>query len=132
MCCLLSGKLDEVLIVEDDLETSVQCLSVVEESRTLVRELKLVRGEEERRIWHLLFTAWPYNVVPDSEDQSAVMDLIKMSRFRIFREANGVEMMESGPRIVHCSAGVGKTGTFIALDYLLQEMEKWQMDDMGH
>ena len=41
-------KVGEALLVDEDLRVSVQCLSVVEESKTFIRELKLVNGNKER------------------------------------------------------------------------------------
>lgn len=64
-------------------------------------------------IRHFHFTTWPDFGVP-SPPQTLV-------RFvRAFRERVGPEQR---PIVVHCSAGVGRSGTFIALDRILQLMK---------
>jgi len=63
---------------------------------------------------HFHFTTWPDFGVPEPP-QSLV-------RFvRAFRDRIGTDMR---PIIVHCSAGVGRSGTFIALDRILQHINK--------
>ncbi|KAB8296199.1 hypothetical protein EYC80_008982 [Monilinia laxa] len=74
---------------------------------------------EERTIHHFLFESWPDNDIPQSPaDIHSLLTLLEVSR-----TANN---HSTTPRIIHCSAGVGRTGTFIALDHLLREL------DMGH
>ncbi|PKS11232.1 hypothetical protein jhhlp_002993 [Lomentospora prolificans] len=74
-----------------------------------------VGGEEEDRvIWHLLYTRWPDFGVPAIEHLDSFFELMRLSR-----EYN----TEDQPRIIHCSAGVGRTGTFIALEHLMRELE---------
>ncbi|XP_056153507.1 receptor-type tyrosine-protein phosphatase H-like [Lampris incognitus] len=71
---------------------------------------------EERMVKHFHFTAWPDHGVPDSTET-----LIK---FRgLIRQHIEWESADK-PTVVHCSAGVGRTGTIIALDVLLQQLEK--------
>nr|CAD7463966.1 unnamed protein product [Timema tahoe] len=72
----------------------------------------LFQGDTQRVIRHFHFTTWPDFGVP-SPPQTLV-------RFvRAFRERVGPEQR---PIVVHCSAGVGRSGTFITLDRILQQL----------
>ncbi|SPP88786.1 blast:Tyrosine-protein phosphatase 10D [Drosophila guanche] len=79
-----------------------------------ISEFMVSRNCESRIMRHFHFTTWPDFGVPEPP-QSLV-------RFvRAFRDAIGTDMR---PIIVHCSAGVGRSGTFIALDRILQHIHK--------
>ena len=60
------------------------------------------------------FTAWPDHGVPD--------DKTCITTFASFIRKN--HPPSGPPLLVHCSAGVGRTGTFIVLDAMLQRMKK--------
>lgn len=70
---------------------------------------------EEKVIWHLLYTCWPDFGVPEVAEVDSFLALMTLSRAKNAAPEN--------PRIIHCSAGVGRSGTFIALEYLLAELE---------
>ena len=82
---------------------------------TQVRRLHLTFGEESKTIWHLLFTAFPDFGVPEDEDRAELLDLLELAAEKNSTPAN--------PKTIHCSAGVGRSGTFIALEYLLSQLE---------
>ena len=84
-------------------------------SNTQVRKLHLTIGSVTKSVWHLLFTAFPDFGVPEAEDRAELLDLVKLSVQKNSQPRN--------PRIIHCSAGVGRSGTFIALEYLLSQLE---------
>ena len=96
---------------------------VDEDSRIEIRNLSLRFGAEAKNVWHLWFFGWPDFAVPEDGDRVALLKLLKLST-----EKN---TSPSSPRIVHDSAGVGRTGTFIALDYLLTELESDATLDIG-
>jgi len=93
-------------------------------TRCTVREMDLVAASgEARRVVHFLFAGWPDFLVPEGDDKAALVALV--------RESARVNTAEGSPRIVHCSAGVGRSGTFIALDWLLGELEEGNLDEPG-
>ncbi|KAJ7702986.1 protein-tyrosine phosphatase-like protein [Mycena rosella] len=67
---------------------------------------------------HLLYTAWPDQGVPELEDQKSLMAFI-----RLVDSTNRQADDTDPPIIVGCSAGIGRTGTFIAASSLLRSQE---------
>ncbi|KAL5016211.1 hypothetical protein ScPMuIL_005800 [Solemya velum] len=65
----------------------------------------------ERIIKQFHFTTWPDKGVPKTV--TALID------FR--NKVCSTRVSGQGPYIVHCSAGIGRTGTFIGLDYLISQ-----------
>ncbi|KAJ2743197.1 hypothetical protein GGI20_003924 [Coemansia sp. BCRC 34301] len=77
------------------------CLSVI------VRKVRLAMGGEQRLVTQLHYTEWPDHGVPQSP----------APMLRIMNEIRSqVSPSPQVPVVVHCSAGVGRTGTFIILD----------------
>lgn len=79
------------------------------------RIIDISEYEDERIVHHFLFKRWPDYGVPALEDVDSFLGLMHLSAEKNADADN--------PRIVHCSAGVGRSGTFIALEHLLRELD---------
>jgi protein-tyrosine phosphatase len=71
--------------------------------------------ERQMIVYHFLYKKWPDFGVPQLADIDSFFTLMRMSRARNADPAN--------PRVVHCSAGVGRSGTFIALEHLMRALD---------
>ncbi|XP_067679094.1 receptor-type tyrosine-protein phosphatase T-like [Haliotis asinina] len=77
---------------------------------------------ENRSVIQFHFTSWPDHGVPDT---LALVHYIWLVRQTIAERA--------GPLLVHCSAGIGRTGTYIAVDSLIdQAREEGVVDVLGY
>ncbi|KAG2463327.1 PTPRJ phosphatase, partial [Polypterus senegalus] len=77
--------------------------------------LPLANGNK-RRIKHFHFTAWPDHGVPENTDL--------LIRFRNLVREHIDQSQRNSPTVVHCSAGVGRTGTLIALDHVIHQIDR--------
>lgn len=75
------------------------------------RSLTVSKVNEQRIVTHLHYTAWPDKKVPE--------DVTTLIEFR--ERIKATHSSRKGPMVVHCSAGIGRTGTLIALDRLIEE-----------
>ncbi|KAM8884503.1 tyrosine-protein phosphatase non-receptor type 2 isoform 1-T1 [Synchiropus picturatus] len=83
---------------------------------TRVLELNNVKTGEKREIYHFHYTTWPDFGVPESP-ASFLNFLYKV------RES-GALGLDHGPAVVHCSAGIGRSGTFSLVDTCLVLLDK--------
>nr|XP_048696158.1 tyrosine-protein phosphatase non-receptor type 2 isoform X2 [Caretta caretta] len=79
-------------------------------------QLENINSGESRMISHYHYTTWPDFGVPESP-ASFLNFLFKV------RESGSLSP-EHGPAIIHCSAGIGRSGTFSLVDTCLVLMEK--------
>jgi protein-tyrosine phosphatase len=98
------------------------------QSRCEIRRMRLELGGETKEIYHYLFNGWPDYGKPEGDDRRALLELTRQTRERALASQSSSDKPATdanvNPRFVHCSAGVGRTGTFIALDWLLSQLEQ--------
>ena len=95
----------------------VDILEVLELRHCIIQTLKIKRIFEGRSrvVKHFQFLSWPVNSVPDYPTS-----LITFTR----RIRNYVKKGEvDTPILVHCDSGIGRTGSWIAIDILWDKLE---------
>ncbi|XP_017114372.1 tyrosine-protein phosphatase non-receptor type 9 isoform X2 [Drosophila elegans] len=89
-------------------------------------ELRNIKTDETRNVSHWQFTSWPDYGVPSSA--MAMLNFLQKVREKQAQLVNALGDTWAGhargpPIVVHCSAGIGRTGTFITLDICISRLE---------
>ncbi|XP_061744736.1 protein tyrosine phosphatase receptor type Fa isoform X4 [Nerophis ophidion] len=103
----------------------VTMLDSVELATYSVRTFALYKnGSSERReVRQFQFMAWPDHGVPEYPTPTLAF----------LRRVKACNPQDAGPMVVHCSAGVGRTGCFIVIDAMLERMKhEKSVDVYGH
>uniref|UniRef100_A0A8C2EL89 Tyrosine-protein phosphatase n=1 Tax=Cyprinus carpio TaxID=7962 RepID=A0A8C2EL89_CYPCA len=96
----------------------VTCVSEEGNSAYLLRDLTLthLESKEERQICQMQYMAWPDHGVPD--DSSDFLNFVSQVRSK--------RTDASEPVVVHCSAGIGRTGVLITMETAMCLIENGQ------
>ncbi|KAK2832490.1 hypothetical protein Q7C36_015952 [Tachysurus vachellii] len=103
-------------------EITVEMLSESESPEWTIRNFRLSYADEVQDVLHFNYTSWPDHGVPTVNAIESILQFVQLVRQQVNRT--------KGPVTVHCSAGVGRTGTFIALDRLMQHIREHEYADI--
>uniref|UniRef100_A0A8C8JIY6 protein-tyrosine-phosphatase n=1 Tax=Oncorhynchus tshawytscha TaxID=74940 RepID=A0A8C8JIY6_ONCTS len=105
------------------------CVKNVEERPAqdyILRELEVTRLDRVRQplpmryIWHYQYLSWPDHGVPN--EPGGVLSFLE----QVNRTQSTIR--DTGPIVVHCSAGIGRTGTIIVIDILIDIINRQGLD----
>jgi len=77
-----------------------------------IRKLRLANNKTQKEVYHLHYRGWPDFGVPDST--LPIRELVNLS---MFYHKQGMQ----GPVVVHCSAGIGRSGAFMTIAAVMSD-----------
>lgn len=111
----------EDTVTHEDIEITV--VSVTQEDDYSLRVFTLKYEGEERSLRQYWYTSWPDQKTPDKAPP--LLELVQE-----VERAREEAPPSSGPTVVHCSAGIGRTGCFIATSILCKQLRTEDVVDI--
>uniref|UniRef100_A0A8C6UXS5 protein-tyrosine-phosphatase n=1 Tax=Neogobius melanostomus TaxID=47308 RepID=A0A8C6UXS5_9GOBI len=86
-----------------------------------VLEIALMdKPQKARTIWHFQYMSWPDHGVP--QEPGGVLSFLDQVNSKQYEYPN------AGPMIIHCSAGIGRTGTIVVIDMIIETITRRGLD----
>uniref|UniRef100_A0A673FQR7 protein-tyrosine-phosphatase n=1 Tax=Sinocyclocheilus rhinocerous TaxID=307959 RepID=A0A673FQR7_9TELE len=83
-------------------------------------KVRHLRPRFSRTIWHYQYLSWPDHGVP--QEPGGVLSFLEQVNVKQH------ELSSTGPMIIHCSAGIGRTGTIVVIDMLIDNIDAKGLD----
>lgn len=96
----------------------------------LTRSFLLERDGVKRSVHHIQFLEWADNGTPEMDGFQALIEEVEEQR-RLRTEAWSKEPQP--PIVVHCKAGIGRTGVFCTLDSIVRDLNRaWALQSASN
>ncbi|XP_022779941.1 tyrosine-protein phosphatase non-receptor type 13-like isoform X3 [Stylophora pistillata] len=111
---------DQPLVFKESMSVSLQRKEDFDSFVEREFQINNLQTGETRTVSHINFTSWPDHGVPKT-----AVELVEFVRFmRLLADG-------PGPIVVHCSAGIGRTGALITIDVAMGLMERESLFDVN-
>ncbi|XP_066976141.1 uncharacterized protein [Macrobrachium rosenbergii] len=97
-------------------DITVTVKQLIHKNGYTIRQMLLQRGDVTHETLHFWYTTWPDHKTPTEADQLLAMAL------EVDRVRKSSETGTRGPVVVHCSAGIGRSGCFVAISIAINQL----------